>query len=904
MTNPTVFEYAKEIGIETLTLMDKIRKWNLPVKNHMAKLEPEVIEEIRQRLLEERGKLKTKVKKTVTKKKPLKAESEKEEVKTTKVEKKKISKKSSSEGIELKSSKKGVKTQTTQVSEESIELKKGVIRRKAIDKVALEMQEAARLAPRKEELEIQPSEEQAPLEAESESVQKLGESEISFPPTPISSKPQRGNIIGKIDLNKVRKPESPQMATPTSSQSRVARTNSGRTLRTGFVASEPIRMPEPELQDRERRSRKDDKKKRVLVEGAGGVAPSFKSGEVADFNVTEFRKREIVFQPKKKKATLGREGKKTQITTPKASKRVVKVYGTISVSDLAQGMGIKATELIKKLMSNGVVAKINSDLDFETVALLVPDFGFEAINVHQSADELMEKTAFGNLEAEDVSRPPVVTVMGHVDHGKTTLLDVIRATNVVSGEAGGITQHIGAYSVTLEDGDKITFIDTPGHAAFTAMRARGAHVTDIVILVVAADDGVMPQTIEAINHAKAAGAPIIVAVNKIDRPDANLDKIKQQLTEYELIPEEWGGTTAFCPISALKKQGIKELLEHVVLVAEMLELKANPERSASGVVIESRRDKGRGNVATLLVQNGTLKVGQIVVAGKTSGRVRSLFDEHGKTVKQAGPGIPIEVLGLDESPSAGDRFDVCQNEVIAKEIIQQRVKEEKLKEAAKEQPLSLEALLLKVEASGPKELKVILKSDVAGSNEAIISLLEKLSTDKAKIKVIHSAVGGITENDVMLASTSGAIIIGFNVRPSGETLDAAKRENVEIRTYTIIYELSDDLKKMLQGLLEPEIVEKIIGRVEVRNTFSLPKIGTIAGSYVLDGKISRDCLLRLVRDGRVIYQGRIGSLKRFKDDAKEVASGYECGVGIENYNDIKVGDVIEAYVKDAIPREL
>jgi translation initiation factor IF-2 len=600
---------------------------------------------------------------------------------------------------------------------------------------------------------------------------------------------------------------------------------------------------------------------------------------------------------------LNRPAMQTQITKPDASKLVVKVYDKMKVGDFAMEMKVKATDLIKVLMKNGVMATVNTDLDFDTIALIAPEFGYEAQSVKRTADEVLVETAFGELDATPVSRPPVVTVMGHVDHGKTSLLDAIRNADVASGEAGGITQHIGAYQVKLDSGQLITFLDTPGHEAFTAMRARGANVTDIAIIVVAADDGVMPQTAEAISHAKAAGVPMIVAVNKIDKPGANPDRIKQQLTEYEVVPEEWGGTTIFCNVSALKKTGIKELLEQVLLVAEVQDLKANPKRSGTGTVIESRLEKGRGNVATVLIKDGSMKVGQYIVAGTVSGRVRSLMNDRGEKVNEAGPSMPVEVLGLDGTPSAGDLVSIVIDERSAEEVVRIRKDHEAIA-ANPSSKMSLEDLFSKVNKGDVKELPVIIKADVAGSLEALQGMFSKLSTAEVTVKIVHAAIGGITENDVLLASTAKGIVVGFNVRPDSNAQNQAKRHGVEIRTYSIVYELIDDMKKAMSGLLQPSVVEKVMGRAEVRNVFNVPKIGAIAGCSVLDGKIQRNNMARLIRDGKIVYEGKIGSLKRFKDDAKEVAQGFECGIGIENFNDVKTGDVIEAFIKEEVAREL
>lgn len=909
MSQPKVFEFAKEIGVETLTLMNKIKAWNLPVKNHMAALDETMIEEIKKRLSEESaaqsdaGKKTAKkvAKKKVAKKAPAEGEAKAAPKKKTGATGKVVTAaaKSSGEATPKKTpSKKVVRKQT-------------VIRRSAADKEREEALQAAEIAAANAEaadaVASAAAETDDTLAGGSETATS-GEAAASPTDSRTEQAPRRRqNIVGRMDLKRV-----PQKAPPGrepresggpaggamgggfpplgSEAGRQPRPGAGRTLRTGFVAPSPIH-------DEVDGPVEDDKLKQKRPAGV-------KEPETIVFSATEFRKREIVFQPKKKKVPGKGEAKKTQITTPKASKRIVKVHHIIKVGDLANQMGLKAPQLIKKLLQDGMTATINSDLDFDTVSLIVPEFGFEAQNVAASEEALLEEAAFGKLDAEPVIRTPVVTVMGHVDHGKTTLLDSIRNANVAKGEAGGITQHIGAYQVTLPDGSHVTFIDTPGHEAFTAMRARGANVTDIAIIVVAADDGVMPQTAEAINHAKAAGVPIIVAVNKMDKPDVNPDRIKQQLTEFELVPEEWGGTTIFCPISALKGTGIAELLEQIRLVAEVGELKANPERSGTGLVIESRMDKGRGCVATLLVKDGTLEVGQPVVAGKVVGRIRTMTNDRGERLKVAGPGTPVEITGLPETPAAGDRFDVTKTEELAREVAQLRIRKAEAEATVDAKGLSLDQIFSKVKAGSVKELSVVLKGDVAGSLEALKGQLEKLATNEVKVKIVHAAVGGISESDVLLASTSQGLVLGFNVRPDGSAQKLAKEKAIEIKCYTIIYELIDDMKKALSGMLEPEVVEKSLGRAEVRDTFNVPKIGTIAGCSVVDGKINRNSQLRLVRDGRIIFQGKVSSLKRFKDDVREVASGFECGIGIENYNDVKVGDVIEAFEMETIAREL
>ncbi len=584
--------------------------------------------------------------------------------------------------------------------------------------------------------------------------------------------------------------------------------------------------------------------------------------------------------------------KKTEVTVPKASKRIIKVIDAISVGDLSQRLGVKASEIIKKLMGLGIMATVNQLVDVDAASLVAQEYGYEVESVAVQEEALLEVDTGDEEKAE--SRPPVVTVMGHVDHGKTSLLDAIRKTNVVEGEVGGITQHIGAYHVHLEKGD-ITFLDTPGHEAFTAMRARGAKVTDIVVLVVAADDGVMPQTIEAINHAKAANVPIIVAINKIDLPQADPNRVKQALTEYGLVPEEWGGDTIYVEISAKRGINIKELLEMILLQAEMLELKANPERSARGVIIEAKLDKGRGPVATVLIQNGTLRTGEAFVTGLHYGRVRAMINDRGKRIPEAGPSMPVEILGLSGVPVAGDAFTVVKDEATAKQIATIRQRKAQEKDRMKTTKVSLADLYDKINRGEVKELNLVIKADVHGSIEAIKEALSKLSTDKIKLNVIHSAVGGIIEGDVMLATASNAIVIGFNVRPEPKAQALAEREKVDLRLYNIIYNLVDDIKKAMEGLLEPVVREEITGKAEIREVFRISRVGNVAGCFVVDGRAMRGSRVRLIRDNVVIYDGNLGSLKRFKEDVKEVQAGYECGMMIEGYNDIKVGDIIEFY---------
>ena len=593
------------------------------------------------------------------------------------------------------------------------------------------------------------------------------------------------------------------------------------------------------------------------------------------------------------------KGKKSSEPVTKAPTSVT-LPEEIVVSDLASRLKVTASEIVKRLMMLGMMVTVNQTVDFDTAAIVADEMGIPATK--EVVVTIEEKLFEDEVDDESVltKRAPVVCVMGHVDHGKTSILDAIRHTRVTSGEAGGITQHIGAYRVKV-NGEDITFLDTPGHEAFTAMRARGAQATDIAILVVAADDGIMPQTIEAINHAKAAGIDIIVAINKMDKPTANPDQVKQELTKYDLVPEEWGGDVICCPVSALTKQGIDDLLENVLLVAEVKELKANPARRAKGIIIEAKLDKGRGPVATVLVQNGTLRNGDIVIAGTAVGRVRAMTDHNGKNLKEAGPSVPVEIIGLADVPLAGDEFNAVEDERMARTLADQRkakAKEETFKANAR---ANLDDLFAQI-SEGVKELNVIVKADVGGSAEAVKQSLEKISNEEVKVRVIHAAAGGIREGDVMLASASNAIIVGFNVRPDKAAIDSAERNGVDIRTYRVIYDCINEITDAMKGMLAPEFKENLLGHAEVRQTIHVPNVGTIAGSYVQDGKVLRSAMIRVVRDGVVIFEDKISSLKRFKDDVKEVAQGYECGIGLDRFNDIKVGDVLEAYIMEEVKR--
>ncbi len=598
----------------------------------------------------------------------------------------------------------------------------------------------------------------------------------------------------------------------------------------------------------------------------------------------------------------GRQLSAQQMMAPIKIETAYMTAETITVRDLTERIGKPAGEIIKKLMLLGIMATINQELDFDTASLVASEFGVTLeMKLDKTAEDALSAENVEDSEDELVTRPPVVTIMGHVDHGKTSLLDYIRKAKVAVGEAGGITQHIGAYIAKVDD-RQITFLDTPGHEAFTAMRARGTQATDIAILVVAADDGVMPQTVESINHAKAAKCPIIVAINKIDKPGADPDAVKQELTRYELVPEEWGGDTIMVNVSAKTGEGIDDLLENVLLLADMLELKANPNRKARGVIIEAKLDHSRGAVATALVQNGTLHVGDMVVAGNAFGRIRAMVSSRGERVKHATPSTPVEIIGFGGVPEAGDEFMAVADEKLARQVVEERAAKARASMVKNSSASTLEELYSKLEQGEVKDLNIIIKADVQGSVEAVKQSLEKLSNAEVRVRTIHSGVGAITENDVMLAGIDGAIIIGFNVRPDAKARDAANRDGIDIRYYRVIYQAIEDIEKAMKGMLTPEFRENVIGHAEVRNVFKITGVGIVAGSYVTDGKLQRNAQVRLLRDNVVVYEGKLSSLQRFKDAVKEVADGYECGVCLENYTDIKEGDVIECFVMEEIPR--
>ncbi len=668
-------------------------------------------------------------------------------------------------------------------------------------------------------------------------------------------------------------------------------------------AGKPMsRVPEKKVVDTRKAANvnleKYDERLEDIADSRTRGAHNMQQGKEKFRNAGNKKKNQMTFSNKRRQEEQEKM-RRLQLEIAKKAPVKVMIPDEISVGELASRMKKTAAEVVKALMKMGVMASVSQLIDYDTAALVAMELGCKVEKeVVVTIEEKLIDTAEDKPE-DLVPRAPVVVVMGHVDHGKTSLLDYIRNAHVAAGEAGGITQHIGAYQVEIK-GKPITFLDTPGHEAFTSMRARGAMVTDIAILVVAAEDGIKPQTIESINHAKAAGIPIIVAINKMDKPEANPERIKQQLTEYELVAEDWGGDTIICPISAKTGMGIDNLLEMVTLTAEMQELKANPNRAASGTVIEARLDKGRGPVATLLVQNGTLNQGDIIIAGTAVGRVRAMIDDKGQRLEHAGPSVPVEITGLGEVPGAGNTFNAVADERLARELVEQRKAEEKAKAAAPIQKVSLEDLFSQIQAGEVKDLNIIVKADVQGSAEAVKSSLEKLSNEEVRVRVIHSGVGAINESDVMLAATSKAIIVGFNVRPDAAARDSAARSNVDMRMYRVIYDAINEVESAMKGMLAPKFREVLIGHAEVRQTYKVSGVGTIGGSYVQDGKIQRGCQVRIVRDGVVIHEGEISSLQRFKDAVREVAAGYECGIGIEKFNDIKEGDIIECFVMEQI----
>ncbi len=907
MAKIRVYELARDLNMTNQVLLDKIRSMDIDVKSHISSLDDDTVAKIKAGIhgpvaipedVEE-----TRVKPTIIRRRKVvvQAEAEPEPEPPSKMP------------PESEAAFQDPKLPSEEIPEKEAALAE-------IDKKATVETSPAEVKPLEPEL----AEEVKQLPAEEQKQQAIK----TLKPVKALKKAKKdtpAKILRLPDIPKVVEPAAEEKpAQPSAPPDKTAPASHARTPETGRPHIHGIKTTveiTPELLRKPAHEKVHEK----IVQKKEVVLPEKKKKKDKDkvedelelrdkklFKKKIFKKKEIVEaedlyapQPRIRKDKKGAkikviQAQKPLITVPKAIKRRIKVDDAIILSELAKRMGIKSSEMIKTLMGMGVLATVNQTIDFDTAVLVATEFNYE---VERAS---FEESTFLKTEKDDpeslTSRPPVVTIMGHVDHGKTSLLDVIRKTKITEIEAGGITQHIGAYHVSTDNG-QIVFLDTPGHEAFTAMRARGAKVTDIVVLVVAADDGVKPQTVEAVNHSKAAGVSIIVAVNKIDKPEADIERVKRELADLGLVPEEWGGDTPFIKVSAKQRTGINDLLEMIILQAEVLELKANPNKLALGHVVEAKLDSGRGPVATVLISEGTLHTGESVVCGIHYGKVRALLNDRGMKVNEAGPSIPVEVIGLSGVPMAGDELISIADEKDARQVSTYRIQRQRAKELAKTSRLSLENLFDRIQEGQVKNLTLILKADVNGSIEAIRDSLNKLSNKEVKIDIIHSGTGAITESDVSLAAVSNAIIIGFNVRPSSKVQTIANDENVDIRYYNIIYNVIKDIKDSIVGLMSSTYVERVLGRAQVREVFHVPKIGTIAGSYVTDGKIERGRQVRLIRDGIVCFEGRNSSLRRFKDDVKEISSGFECGIGIENFNDIKVGDIIEFYYMEEIKPE-
>lgn len=862
MANIRVYELARDLNLTNKILLEKLGEMDIAVKSHMSSLDEETIARIKSQLFgkKEETVVETRVKPTV-----------------------------------IRRRKKAVKVEAPPEIEPEAEA----------------APEAAQ--PEEKAREPEPTEEAAPgIAAEEQPAEPtVEETQEAAPKEEVAEEEKQPEVKPKKVGKKAKKKEPAAKIIKLAPPQPVAKPKADdekRQVKPRKKVADKIsladRMPAPE--DAVEKETKKRKKKRRADEAEGDrkflkkrIAPRKKMViEGSDLYDNRHRAR----KPRKLgKAQKAASGQKTQITVAKAIKRRIKIDEAILLSDLAKRMGIKANELIASLMAMGVMVTVNQSLDFETASLVAAEFNYEIERSTFEEETLLKQE---KDDPEKLSeRPPVVTIMGHVDHGKTSLLDVIRETRITESEAGGITQHIGAYHVDTDKG-QIAFLDTPGHEAFTAMRARGAQVTDIVVLVVAADDGVMPQTLEAINHAKAAEVPIIVAVNKIDKANAEPDRVKRELSENGLTPEDWGGDTICVNVSAKLNEGIDELLEMILLQAEVLELKANPDKLAVGHVVEAKIDSGRGAVATVLVRDGTLRNGDPVVCGVHSGKIRAMLGDRGNPVESAGPSIPVEILGLSGVPMAGDEMIALADEKSAKQVSMHRMQKHRTKELSPTSRLSLDSLYEQMQQGDMKDLNLVIRADVHGSNEALVDSLTKLSNDEVTVNVVQSATGTITETDISLATVSNAIIIGFNVRPTPKLQALANEEQVDMRFYNVIYDVIKDVKDAMVGMMESTYEERALGSAEVREVFHIPKIGAIAGCYVTDGKIERGQHMRVVRDGVVIYEGKNSSLRRFKDDVKEVQSGYECGIGIENFNDIKIGDALECYYMEEIKPEI
>jgi len=902
MSKVRIYELAKESGLKSKELADKLIALGYPIKSHSSTVDDDMAEEIRRKFI---GSTKIEV------------SDGKIDTKNRAVAKKKVStvirRRSRAEKEEIARKAEEAETAASEEQKEKdliVEPKIAVEEEPIADVHELD-QYVEETAPRTEISEVE-LKEAGEVEHESIAVEVPGEKVVEKEQKQKVAKPDKkkkeakrrkglAKVVGKVDIqvadedkviparpSKEKKRPGSKVQTSLMEDVDIVEKESDKTGIKGKRKNKRVvAIDTDETNEKRKKQSKPERKGRRKIDFT----------RINDFEYMRPRK------SKGKRSSLRKEmAAQAPVAETKAIKKRIKVFETISVGDLAKRMGIKASEVIAKLMGLGVLATLNQALDLDTATLVAGDFGYE---VEQGMTEELGVLQLQESEAggEEKPRPPVVTVMGHVDHGKTSILDAIRKTDVAAGEAGGITQHIGAYHVKAPSGD-LVFVDTPGHAAFTEMRSRGAQVTDIVVLVVAADDGVMEQTKEAIAHAKAANVPIVVAVNKIDKDNADPDRVKRELSDFGLIPEDWGGDTIYCHTSAKFNKGIDELLENIQLQAEILELRADPSRKAKGTVIEAQLHKGRGAVATVLVQEGTIHTGDHFVAGLFSGKVRSLTNDRGESVEEAGPSMPVEVQGLSGVPNAGDEFIVVTDERMAKNVSTSRQLKAREYDLASASKVSLDNLFEKMAEQDIKELCVVLRADVQGTLEAFGQAAEKLSTNEIRVRVLHEGAGSITENDVNLAAASNAVVIGFNVRPTVKVKELAEREGVDIRSYDVIYHALEDIEKAMVGMLEPTYEERVIGTAEVRQIFHIPKIGTIAGCLVVDGKIERSARVRLLREGVVVYVGSINSLKRFKDDAKEVLSGYECGIGIENFNDIKVNDTLEAFLVDEVEAKL
>ncbi len=939
-----VYELAKELGLDSFALLDKLKQFNIEVKSHMSSLALDQAQAIRDAIKKEKRPSGSASAGAVKKR----AAPAPAGAATAAAPAKKVAKKAAAPAAEPAAK---AETAKTAPARKVIKRRTGAegeaeaapAKTSAPDEnQALEQIEAAETAPahdeNREPLSAQataPTEAAAPSAA-SESAPPAAEEPAPAPRRLVEEFTPRVNAPGtkvifrtpgqspartvdkdemsgelstrRLKIVQAAPPPSPATSRPSAPTYRTPGAPAGDRPagprhRTGgaFPAGEtgPVGRPGDMFQPMTSYIQKDEESK---IKGRG--TGSARGATPEEVRISDFRKRELVFQPKRKKLPPGKMVKRTEITEMAAHKKKIRMEDKIVVSDLAQRMGEKATTIMSKLMALGVTANINQTVDFDTATIIAQEFGWEVENI--GFDENAVLNAENDADAANLQpRPPVITVMGHVDHGKTSLLDAIRNADVVSGEAGGITQHIGAYSVMV-DGQPITFLDTPGHEAFANMRSRGANLTDIVVLVVAADDSIMPQTKEAIKHAQTAGVPMIVAANKIDKPAANIEKVKKDLSVENVLVEEWGGEVPLVPVSATKKTGLQDLLETIKLQAEVLELKANPARAAEGVVLEARMEKGRGIVADLLVDKGTLKTGDYIVVGTAYGRVRAMTNDRGKTITEVLPGFPAEILGLNDVPSAGDTFNIVDSEEKAREVSNSRRLKQQEEKAAALAPktMTLEELMAKMPAPGVKELNLIVKADVYGSAEAIKESIEKIQSSKIKAKVIQSGVGVITENDVLFAKTASALILGFNSKPDNKARDIAKREKVDVRHYSIIYQLLDDVRIAMESMLEPIRKETQIGKAEVKQVFSVSKLGTVAGSMVTDGKIVRNAFARVIRGKDTVAEGKVVSLKRFKDDASETIKGQECGIGVENFEKYLPGDVINVYHVELVKQTL